>query len=161
MNFKVDKENRKIHVDRVYDAPVDKVWAAWTKPELTDQWWAPKPWKAETKKMDFREGGHWLYSMNGPEGEKHWARFDFKNIEPNKSFSGDDSFTDADGNINNSPEFPSSHWKTNFTGKGDKTQVDVELSFDDEKAMDNMLKTGFKEGFEAGLGNLDEVLAKK
>lgn len=69
MSFSIDKKNRKISVEREYNAPVDRVWSAWT--ERPDKWWAPKPWKARTKGMDFREGGYWLYAMQGPEGEEH------------------------------------------------------------------------------------------
>ncbi|MHB1279027.1 MAG: SRPBCC family protein, partial [Bacteroidia bacterium] len=79
-NFLVDKENKKIRVERSFNAPLDLVWAAWTEPEILDQWWAPKPWRAETKSMDFRVGGRWLYCMAGPEGERHWCLFDYKTI---------------------------------------------------------------------------------
>ncbi|MDZ7624970.1 MAG: SRPBCC domain-containing protein [Ignavibacteriaceae bacterium] len=64
MDFIVDKQNNKVKVTREFAAPLSKVWAAWTQSELLDQWWAPKPWKAKTKEMEFKEGGHWLY-VNG------------------------------------------------------------------------------------------------
>src|SRR5688572_16978462 len=99
MNFTVDKENKMINVERDFNAPVDKVWAAWTQKEILDKWWAPKPWKAETKEMDFREGGHWLYAMVGPDGSKHWARADYKSIDAPGSFSVEDAFCDENGKI--------------------------------------------------------------
>jgi uncharacterized protein YndB with AHSA1/START domain len=43
MNFTVDKANKKINVEREFAAPLESVWAAWTKAELLDQWCAPKP----------------------------------------------------------------------------------------------------------------------
>ena len=49
--------NKKIKVTREFDAPLDKVWKAWTEQELLDQWWAPLPWTSKTIKMDFRNGG--------------------------------------------------------------------------------------------------------
>lgn len=67
--FTVDKHNNTITIICEYDAPLEKVWKAWTTSEMLDQWWGPKPWRAITKSLDFREGGHWHYSMNGPEGE--------------------------------------------------------------------------------------------
>ena len=70
MNFTVDKANKKINVERAFAAPLKKAWAAWTQAELLDQWWAPKPWKAQTKSMDFKVGGRWIYSMTGPDGTK-------------------------------------------------------------------------------------------
>ncbi|WP_435523014.1 SRPBCC family protein [Chryseobacterium indoltheticum] len=72
--FNQDFHTKSIYVMKVYSAEVSEVWEYFTKPELLDLWWAPKPWKCETEKLDFQEGGVWLYSMNGPEGEKyfHW-----------------------------------------------------------------------------------------
>ncbi|HYG14458.1 MAG TPA: SRPBCC domain-containing protein, partial [Bacteroidia bacterium] len=71
MDFNVDKANRKIKVTREFAAPLSQVWEAWTNSQVLDQWWAPKPWKAKTKTMNFTEGGYWLYAMVGPEGEEH------------------------------------------------------------------------------------------
>jgi uncharacterized protein YndB with AHSA1/START domain len=88
LNFSVDKERKKIRVERDFDAPLDKVWAAWTESRILDQWWAPAPWQAKTKKMDFSEGGYWLYAMIGPDGTKIWSRADYKSIIPLRTFSG-------------------------------------------------------------------------
>src|SRR6187431_177630 len=99
-DFDVDKQNKTITIKRKFDAPLSVVWDAYTKSDLLDKWWAPKPWKAKTKSMDFREGGKWIYSMNGPEGEVHWSISNFTKILPNKRFTGLDAFSDANGNVN-------------------------------------------------------------
>jgi len=54
-----DLTNRKLNVTRAFSAPVEKVWRAWTEAEQLDKWWAPRPWKAITKTMDFTPGGFW------------------------------------------------------------------------------------------------------
>jgi uncharacterized protein YndB with AHSA1/START domain len=64
-NFVVDKERQTITVTREFAAPLALVWQAYTKADILDQWWAPKPWKTRTKRMDFSEGGEWLYAMVG------------------------------------------------------------------------------------------------
>src|SRR5262245_31302572 len=89
-----DLANKKEVVVREFDAPVQQVWEAWTNPRLLDLWWAPKPWRAETKKMDFREGGVWLYCMVGPEGERQWCHVGYETITTNTSFTGIDAFCD-------------------------------------------------------------------
>ena len=94
-----DDANKKLRVTREFDAPVDKIWRAWTEPKLLDQWWAPKPWKAVTVTMDFRNGGTWNYYMQGPDGTRHYCRADYSNIIPVKSFMGLDAFCDEKGNI--------------------------------------------------------------
>ena len=81
-----DLEEKTILVSRTFTAPLEKVWRAYTESELLEQWWAPKPWKAETKSMHFSVGGYWLYAMVGPENEKHWGRMDYTAITPHLSF---------------------------------------------------------------------------
>ena len=65
-DFTVDKATATIYVAREFAAELDLVWDAWTKAEMLEQWMAPKPWRIQTKEMDFREGGRWLYVMVSP-----------------------------------------------------------------------------------------------
>jgi uncharacterized protein YndB with AHSA1/START domain len=153
-----DVANKRILIEREFDAPVKQVWNAWTKPELLDQWWAPKPWKAETKSMDFREGGMWLYAMVGPDGTRQWCRDDYKKIVPEKTYSVIDSFCDENGN--KSSDMPGMDWKNTFSASGNGTKVSVEIKFESEADMNKILEMGFEEGFTAAHGNLDELLAK-
>lgn len=159
MNFSVDKENKKINVEREFAAPISTVWSAWTQSELLEQWWAPKPWKAKTKTMNFRVGGYWLYAMIGPEGEEHWGRADYKSITPEKRFTAVDSFCDSEGTINK--DFPQNKWETNFNELSASTLVKIELSFDTLADLEKIIEMGFKEGFTSALENLDELLQQK
>jgi uncharacterized protein YndB with AHSA1/START domain len=156
MNFYVDKENNQIKVEREFAAPLSNVWAAWTEPQLLDQWWAPRPWKAQTKSMDFKEGGYWLYAMVGPEGEKHWARADFQAIALMESFSAKDAFCDEEGIPND--EFPSSTWTNVFSKDSDTTTVSIMIQYSDFAQIEAIMQMGFKEGFTAALTNLDALL---
>lgn len=156
-NFEVDKANNQIKVERTFQAPIDLVWAAWTESDILDRWWAPKPWVAETKSMDFREGGRWIYAMVGPENEKHWSRVDYLKISPQKFFSALDGFCDEEGNLN--PSFPQNKWENTFMNRGEETQVDIQLTFDTLEDLEKIIKMGFKEGFTAGLENLDQYIA--
>jgi uncharacterized protein YndB with AHSA1/START domain len=149
----------KLRVLREFDAPVEKVWRAWTDPKIIDQWWAPKPWQAKTRSMDFREGGIWIYAMMGPNGETQWCRVDFKKIEPLTSYAGDNYFCDENGNRNS--ELPIMHWNILFYSRGETTQVEVEIDFDSEEDMNKIIEMGFKGGFAMAHGNLDELLAEE
>jgi uncharacterized protein YndB with AHSA1/START domain len=155
--YSKDAANKKITVVREFDAPLATVWKAWTDSKLLDKWWAPKPWQAVTQSMDFREGGVWYYYMQGPEGERHYCRCDYQTIVPNRSYTGLDAFCDEKGNINN--EFPRMNWKTMFSEQGNGTKVEVEITFATEADMEKIIEMGFKEGFAAAHGNLDELLA--
>lgn len=157
--FIVDRENNKVKVKREFAAPLSKVWAAYTESQLLDQWWAPKPYKARTKNMDFRNGGHWLYAMVGPEGTEQWCREDFLNITPLKRFTAIDAFCDVNGRIDTS--FPTSKWDVQFTEKGGSTIVYVESTYDKPEDLQKYIEMGFQEGFTAALENLDELLEKE
>ena len=156
LNFSVDKENKKIKVEREFVAPVSNVWAAWTESKLLDQWWAPKPWKARTKSLDFRVGGQWFYAMVGPNGSEHWARVEYKSIDPLKSFSAKDAFCDPNGVIIES--FPSSVWTNTFRETSNSTFVTVEIQHEKLSDLEMIIEMGFKEGFISALENLDKLL---
>jgi uncharacterized protein YndB with AHSA1/START domain len=155
-DFSVQKENKTITVKREFSANLDQVWAAWTKPELLDLWWAPKPYQTKTKSMDFREGGFWLYAMFGPDSSTHWSRADYKKIDLQKSFSGLDAFCNEDGEIN--PDFPRSFWTVSFNGNGQTTTVNIVIEYNELTDLEKIIEMGFREGFTAALGNLDQYI---
>jgi uncharacterized protein YndB with AHSA1/START domain len=159
MEFNVDKKNKKITIQREFAAPLSTVWRAWTESKILDKWWAPKPWKAQTKSQDFHVDGRWLYSMNGPEGEEHFATADYKEISLEKSFSVKDAFSDANGKIDTS--MPQTTWNVDFKGENGSTIVNIVITIDKAEEFDQFIKTGFQEGMTQGMENLDELIAKK
>jgi len=159
-DFKVDKEKNTIDVQREFAADLDLVWDAWTKPELLDLWWAPKPYQTRTKSMDFRKGGFWLYAMLSPENIAHWCRSDFKQIAQKSSFSGLDAFCDENGIVNT--EFPRSLWNVNFrVAQAETTAVSIIIKYNSLADLEKIIELGFKEGFTMALENLDQYLAAR
>ena len=156
--FVVNKANKTIHVKRSFDAEKELVWDAWTKSELLDQWWAPKPYHVETQSMDFREGGAWFYAMVSPENVAHHCRNDYQKIQSGKMFVSLDAFCDDKGNIDVS--MPRTEWTNTFSEQDGVTTVNIQLQFTELADLEKILEMGFKEGFTMGLGNLDELLAK-
>src|SRR6476469_6624746 len=150
--FTKDVAAKKIKVERAFDAPLEKVWKAWTDSSLLDKWWAPKPWKAVTQSMDFREGGFWFYYMEGPDGSRHYCRVDYKTITPQKAYTAEDAFTDETGKPK--ADMPGMKWNNRFTSTSDGTKVQVEISFVSEAALEQIIAMGFKEGFAAAHKNL-------
>lgn len=157
--FTVNKENNTVNVTRTFAAPQNLVWDAFTKPEILDQWWAPKPWVSKTASMEFKEGGRRLYAMCGPEGEEHWALADFTSINPQSSFTFLDAFCDKDGNLNT--EMPRSDWSIRFSGSGNQTIVTMEIKHKTLADLEKILEMGFREGFTIALNGLDDVLKEK
>jgi PhnB protein len=154
--FVKDLANKKMTITRHFDAEVALVWLTWTEQELLDQWWAPKPWRAETKSFDFREGGQWLYSMVGPNNERHWSAAIFGKIEFEKSFDATDFFCDEDGTKNS--EVQETYWHNEFHPTATGTKVVVVITATEESGLNKMLEMGFEEGFTMALGNLDQYL---
>ena len=74
MDFIVDKQTKTVSITKEFAFELSLVWDAYTKPELLDQWWAPKPLASRTKVMDFRVGGRRFYAMVSPDGQERWAR---------------------------------------------------------------------------------------
>src|SRR6188768_2044280 len=73
-DFTVDKSSKTVFITREFDADLSLVWDAFTKKEILDQWWAPKPFSSKTKFMDFKVGGRRFYAMVSPEGQAlRWA----------------------------------------------------------------------------------------
>ena len=87
MDFIVDKETKTVSITKDFAAQLSLVWDAYTKPELLDQWWAPKPLTSRTKAMDFKVGGRRFYAMVSPEGDElGWAVQKYTSITPKTNF---------------------------------------------------------------------------
>jgi uncharacterized protein YndB with AHSA1/START domain len=158
--FEADLAAKKIHIVREFNAPVEKVWRAYTDPDLLKKWIAPKPWTVVPKISDFTVGGVWQYAMVGPEGEKHWVYDEFTAIENCSAISSIGMFCDADGNPNT--DGPKSYVDTKFSSiEGNRTKVDSVITFDDEATIKWFVEGGFKEGTAMTLEQLDELLASE
>lgn len=155
MDFSVNKETSTIMVKREFAAGLPMVWDAFTKSELLDQWWAPRPWKARTQSMDFTEGGLWHYTMVGPAGEEHWCLAKYLSIQPQKNFTAIDAFSFPEGGINT--EMPQSKWNSNFTQANVGSLVEIQITFDSLTQLETVLGMGFKEGLSAAMDHLDEI----
>jgi uncharacterized protein YndB with AHSA1/START domain len=96
--------------------------------------------------------------MKGPEGESHCARMDFETIDPPNSFTAIDSFCDEHGTRNQ--DLPAMQWNTQFTATDNGTNVTVIITFNNEAELEQLMSSGFKEGFAIAHKNLDELLAR-
>jgi uncharacterized protein YndB with AHSA1/START domain len=154
MDFIVDKETKTVSITREFEAPRDLVWDAYTKPELLDQWWAPKPLASRTKVMDFREGGRRFYAMVTPEGQERWVVQKYTSITPKSNFKLFNAFADENENL----ELPGSDWDLNFGEQNGTTKVNISIYNESLERLEKMIEYGFREGTMSQLNNLDEVL---
>ena len=90
ITFTKDEEQLSLYIMKIYPTEVSPVWKHFTEADLLDKWWAPKPWRCQTQKMDFREGGTWNYAMVSPENDKHFAGANFQEITFHRSIAWSD-----------------------------------------------------------------------
>jgi uncharacterized protein YndB with AHSA1/START domain len=155
MEFIVDKEEKTVTITETFDAHRDLVWDAYTKSEILDQWWAPKPFSSKTKVMDFRVGGRRFYAMVSPDGGERWAVQKYTSITPKTNFKFFNAFADE----NENPELPGSDWDFNFSEADGKTTVNISIYNESLERIERMVAMGFREGFTATMGHLKELLA--
>jgi len=155
MEFIVDKETKTVSITKDFAAELSLVWDAYTKPELLDQWWAPKPFTSRTKAMDFREGGRRFYAMVSPEGQEGWILQKYTSITPKTNFKLFNAFADADEN----PQLPGSDWDLSFSEQDGTTTVSISIYNESLERLERMIAGGFGEGTKMQLQNLEELLA--
>ncbi len=158
-DFTVDKATATIHITREFAADLDLVWDAFTKAEILDQWMGPKPWRVQTKEMDFREGGRWLYTMISPENVStgRWSLAEFVEIQPKSSFTTKNSFSDENGNHTDTG-FTFSLTTNSFKAEGEKTTVQIVKKMASLSELEQFVAMGYKEGMAMVMSNLDEYL---
>src|ERR1700729_2087609 len=122
-DFVVDKTTRTVLVTREFDAELSLVWDAFTKQEILDQWWAPKPFASKTKHMNFEVGGRRFYAMVTPEGQERWSLQKYTSITPKTNFKYFNTFADKDEN----PELPGSDWDLTFSEQNGTTKVSISI----------------------------------
>lgn len=155
MEFTVNKETKTVLITKEFEAERDLVWDAYTKPELLDQWWAPKPFASRTKVMEFVEGGRRFYAMVTPDGAERWSVQRYKSITPKTNFKFFNAFSDADENL----ELPGSDWDLSFTEQDGKTKVSISIYNESLERLERMVAMGFTEGMKGQFENLEEMLA--
>ena len=153
-DFTVDKAAKTVFITREFAAPLSLVWDAYTKQEILDQWWAPKPYASKTKAMDFKVGGRRFYAMVSPEGQERWSVQKYTSITPKTNFKMFNAFADKDETL----ELPGSDWDFNFSEQNGKTKVSISIYNESLARLEKMIEMGFKEGYAMQMQNLDELL---
>lgn len=95
-------EKRDLVITRIFDAPVEQVWKAWTDPEYVMRWWGPTGFTSPSCKIDFREGGKFIFHMRAPKefqgGQDFYTSGVYKKIVPLKLIEFNQGLSDKDGN---------------------------------------------------------------
>lgn len=157
-DFIADKENNTLTIRREFLADKNLIWDCYTKQELLDQWFAPKPLTTKTKSMNFSEGGHWHYAMVDPNGTEYWGYTEYLKIKNQDYYTALDAFSNDKGEINT--QLPRAGWKVTFTDKGENALVETIVKYKSLEDLETVINMGMKDGMTATLEKLDELLLK-
>ncbi len=117
------QQTQELVIERVVDAPLERVWEAWTDPEQMKKWWGPKEFTAPTVEIDLKEGGKYLNCMRSPDGQDFWSTGVYREIVPMEKLVLTDSFADERGNVG-----PGAHY-----GMADvPLETEVTVTFEDQ-----------------------------
>ena len=142
-----------ISLTRVYDAPLQAVWDAWTIPEEVAQWWGPRGFTLTNHSHDLRTGGHWHYTMHGPDGTDYENTTQYLEVVP-----GQRMVYDHGGHKDRPPLF---RVTALFTERDGRTQLDMSMAFATPEIATEMRGFIKKAGGEATWDRLAEYLGKK
>jgi uncharacterized protein YndB with AHSA1/START domain len=159
---------KPFEIQRVYDAPVERVWAAWTEPERMQQWFSSPGMKSVHSRMDLRPGGLYHYCLRGADGTEFWGRWIIREVKKPEKLVFVLSFSDEKGGITAhpmNPDWPRQMLSTiSFEALGKRTRVTVNWLPLDATELENKTFDGGRDGMATGWGgtldNLTQYLKK-
>lgn len=84
LSFNVEKYPL-VDITRKFNAPVERVWQAWTTPQIMKEWWGPENYSCPEAKMDVRKGGQAILAMKGPDGKVQYSSGTYEEVIPQKN----------------------------------------------------------------------------
>jgi uncharacterized protein YndB with AHSA1/START domain len=143
---------REIRIERVFDAPRDRVFAVYTDPELIPEWWGPRGTTTIVDRMDVRPGGGWRFVMRGPDGSESGFRGTYREVTPPERIVQTFEWEGMPGHV--------SVETATLEDLGDRTKVTTTSIFHTTEERDGMLASGMEGGLNETYARLDELLAR-
>lgn len=141
--------DREIEMTRLFDAPRELVFDAFTNPEHVPHWFGPRGWSLPLCEIDLRPGGSWRYVLRGPNGEEMGMSGEYKEITPPERVVTTESFDDYPGDSLNTLLLTEEDGKTRYT---------VTVLYPSKETRDAVLASGMSEGAAETLERLAEHL---
>ncbi len=164
MANKMGNEQERMTITRVFDAPRELVWKAWTDPKYVMQWWGPKGFTCPTCKIDFRVGGKFLISMKSPDGQEFYNGGEYHEIVEHEKIVSSMYFADANGNRVEAAELGIEHTAIedayDVTLFEDLGNGQTKLTFIGNETAEDATASGQAEGWNQILEKIAAVVAK-
>ncbi|MEO7993375.1 MAG: SRPBCC family protein [bacterium] len=154
-------------ITREFDAPRDLVWKVWSEPAHLSQWWGPKGFDVKIAAMDFQSGGRCLYTMQLPDGDVWWGKFEYREISAPTRLTWLNSFSDPEGGTTRHPLWEQGPLEilndVKLTESGGKTTVTLRaVPFNatvEERASFNSMHSSMEQGYGGTMDQLADYLA--
>ncbi len=164
MATSTSNDSARMVLTRVFDAPRELVWKAWTDPNYVMQWWGPKGCTAPVCRMDFRVGGKFLRCMRMPGGQEFWNAGEYHEIVPQEKIVSSMYFADSQGN-----KVEPEHYGIEHQAIEDARDVvtfedlgngQTRITFVGNETMEDATRSGQVEGWNQILDKLAALLAE-
>lgn len=143
----------EVRIERLFDAPRELVWEAYTDPELLCEWLGPRRLTMTVQEMDVRSGGSYRYTHRSEGGDSYVFFGEFREIDPPRLLVQTFSFEGAEGESLDRAEFEE-------VGES-QTRLVITSTLESREARDAMLQSGMEKGVKEGYEKLDELLARR
>jgi uncharacterized protein YndB with AHSA1/START domain len=144
--------DREIHIERIFDAPRDRVFAVYTDPKLIPEWWGPHGTTTVVDQMDVRPGGSWRFVGRGADGSEAAFRGTYREVSPPERIVQTFEWEGLPGHI--------SVETATFEDLGGRTKVTTTSVFETTEDRDGMLNSGMESGLNETYERLDALLAR-
>lgn len=144
--------DREIHIERIFEAPRDRVFAVFTDPELISEWWGPRGTTTFVEKMDVRTGGDWRFLCRTSDGAETGFRGTYREVSPPERIVQTFEWDGMPSHI--------SVETATFEDLGDRTKVTTTSLFHTTEERDGMLGSGMEGGMNETYQRLDELLER-
>jgi uncharacterized protein YndB with AHSA1/START domain len=144
--------DREIHVERIFAAPRDLVYAAFTDPELAPEWYGPRGTTTIVDRMDVRPGGEWRFVSRDADGNETAFRGTYREVTPPERIVQTFEWEGMPGHVSVETAV--------LEDLGDRTRLTVTSVFDTTEDRDGMLGSGMEQGMNETYARLDELLAR-
>jgi uncharacterized protein YndB with AHSA1/START domain len=167
-NLATEVVKNELVITRVFNAPRELVFKAFSESEALDQWWGPVGMEMCGSKLDFRPGGLYHYGMKAPDGKMMWGRFKFLEIIKPERIVFINSFADKEGDIIRAPFFSDFPLEVKniitFTEHDGKTTLTlrggpINATEKEQKAFYDM-QSGMQQGFDGTFDQLEKYISK-
>lgn len=152
-----DPEALTMTLEAEFDAPVERLWDAYTNPRQLERFWGPPGWPATFATFDFEVGGRAVYFMTSPQGEKSYGSWEFLEIDQPHGFTVLDAFADQDGAPLDG--MPVLRMVFRFEPTATGSRMRNVSHFASAEALEQVVAMGAVEGATLAIGQLDRVLA--